>query len=107
MIKHTIILLIMLLFLSCANKIEVPKDVYQHVDGTVTHIVRIEITLPESVIKTYQTDCKNECLVQLDETQQCIDSCTSKKESEYINSLLNLIQQFQQTVGPSPGPTNP
>lgn len=105
MIKSLSIISILILLLSCANKVEVPKDVYQHVDGTVTHIVRLEITLPETIIKNYQDQCKATCLANLDESQQCVDDCITTKETEYMNSILNLIQQFQQTVGPTPTPS--
>jgi hypothetical protein len=77
---------------------EVPAEV-KHT-GEVKYTVSIQISLPTEITNAYDVVCKDQC----GEDAACFNLCTAKKQQDYIDQLLELIKQFQNTIPiPTPG----
>jgi ferritin-like protein len=96
--KIVLIILFFFIILSGCIKAEVPAEV-KHT-GEVKYTVSIQIALPTEITNAYDTVCKNQC----GEDPSCFNLCTAQKQEEYIDQLLELIKQFQNTIPiPTPG----
>lgn len=92
--KLVIILIFLFVSLVGCIKAEVPAEV-KHT-GEVKYTVSIQIQLPTEITNAYDLVCKDQCGTD----QTCADLCTAKKQQEYVDQLLELIKQFQQTTVP-------
>jgi hypothetical protein len=76
---------------SCSNKTEVPAKI-KH-EGIIHQVISIEISIPKEITDLYKNTCKDEY-----STTEEVDSCSRKKQEDYVSSIMNLIKQFQSTV---------
>lgn len=84
-------LAVCVLLSSCSNKVEVPTKVVH--SGETKHVISIEINIPTNLIELYDSGCKKEFT-----TEEEITLCSQDKQQEYIDGILNLIEQFQGMV---------
>ena len=83
----------MLIITSCANQINVPKDIKVKVDApseTTVYVVH-EIAVSVELQAAFEDDCKKE--LGPGATEQEVLACKNDKIQEYIEQFMNLLEQ--------------
>ncbi len=90
---------LILLLTACAD-IDVPSHIGVNGETTVRVVHSIEVSM--EMQNAFADDCRDE--LGPEATEEEVEVCRNKRVSEYVTSVLNVLQQLAATPTPTPTP---